>query len=189
MPQDFGQNNAGNSKSMTLNLDALGDVANQAVNMGQKETPILEKEIEAEVIGADFRMMNNLQSNQNNPENKYYTTIFSVETRFSYEKDGETIEATSRDNYGGLRAYPKMDDNGSPMLNAVGEPVLERLWSGDSSAFGKLFALVQQKDKTVRSYSDFFNFFKKEGLKVRIRTEYTSYQGKQKAKNVIQSFL
>ena len=43
MPQDFGQNNAGNSKSMTLNLDALGDVANQAVNMGQKRNSNFRK--------------------------------------------------------------------------------------------------------------------------------------------------
>lgn len=191
MPDDFTQgSNAGNSKSISINLDALGDVAQQTVQTGNGETPILNEEVEATIIGTDFRMMNTIQSNQNDPAKKFFNTIFAVETQFKYkDENGEMVEATSRDNYGGLRLYPKLDETGNPKRDATGQPELERMWSGDASAFGKLFALVQEKDKSVRSYSDFFNFFKQEGLKVMIKTEETNYQGQKKPKEVIQSFL
>lgn len=191
MPNDFvGNNGTNNGKSMSINLDALGDVANQAVNTGNGETPILKEEVEATIVGTDFRMMNTIQSNQNDPAKKFFNTIFAVETQFSYtDENNQVIEATSRDNYGGLRLYPKLDDSGNPMRDATGQPVIERMWSGDTSAFGRLFTLVQAKDKTVRSYSDFFNFFKKDGLKVMIKTEETNYNGQKKPKEIIQSFL
>ena len=189
MPSDFNTNNANNGKSMNINIDALGDVAKQTVQTGNGETPILTEEVEATIIATDFRMMNNLQSNQNNPEKKYFNTIFAIETEFSYLNEGETIKTTSRDNYGGLRLYPKLDENGVPLRDAAGQPIIERMWSGESSAFGRLFALVQEKDSSVRSYSDFFNFFKQGNLRVTIKTEETNYQGSKKAKEVIQSFL
>lgn len=191
MPNDFvGNNGTNNGKSMSINLDALGDVANQAVNTGNGETPILKEEVEATIVGTDFRMMNIIQSNQNDPAKKFFNTIFAVETQFSYtDENNQVIEATSRDNYGGLRLYPKLDDSGNPMRDATGQPVIERMWSGDTSAFGRLFTLVQAKDKTVRSYSDFFNFFKKDGLKVMIKTEETNFNGQKKPKEIIQSFL
>lgn len=191
MPNDFVANNGtNNGKSISINLDALGDVANQAVNTGNGETPILKEEVEATIVGTDFRMMNTIQSNQNDPAKKFFNTIFAVETQFSYrDENNQVIEATSRDNYGGLRLYPKLDDTGNPMRDATGQPIIERMWSGDTSAFGKLFTLVQEKDKTVRSYSDFFNFFKKDGLKVMIKTEETNFNGQRKPKEIIQSFL
>lgn len=191
MPNDFVANNGtNNGKSMSINLDALGDVANQAVNTGNGETPILKEEVEAIIVGTDFRMMNTIQSNQNDPAKKFFNTIFAIETQFSYrDENNQIVEATSRDNYGGLRLYPKLDDSGNPMRDATGQPIIERMWSGDTSAFGKLFTLVQEKDKTVRSYSDFFNFFKKDGLKVMIKTEETNFNGQRKPKEIIQSFL
>ena len=191
MPNDFVANNGtNNGKSMSINLDALGDVAKQAVNTGNGETPILKEEVEAIIVGTDFRMMNTIQSNQNDPAKKFFNTIFAVETQFSYrDENNQIVEATSRDNYGGLRLYPKLDDIGNPMRDATGQPIIERMWSGDTSAFGKLFTLVQGKDKTVRSYSDFFNFFKKDGLKVMIKTEETNFNGQRKPKEIIQSFL
>ena len=191
MPNDFTQGqNANNQKSMSLNLDALGDAANQTVNMGSGEKPILKEEVEAEIIGTDFRLMNQLQSNQSDPSKKYFNTIFAIETKFSYKnEDGDVVEATSRDNYGGLRYFPKLDDNGQPIRDASGQPQLDRLWSGDGSAFGRLFLVAQEKDKTVRSYSDFFKFFAKEGIRCMIKTEETNYQGNKNNKEVIQSFL
>lgn len=191
MPNDFTQGyTANNQKSMSLNLDALGDAANQTVNMGTGEKPILKEEVEAEIISTDFRLMNQLQSNQNDPEKKYFNTIFAIETKFTYQdEDGNDIETTSRDNYGGLRYFPVLDANGIPVRDANGQPQLDRLWSGDGSAFGKLFLIVQEKDKTVRSYSDFFRFFQQQGLKCMIKTEETSYQGNKNNKEIIQSFL
>ena len=191
MPNDFmNGNNANNGKSMSLNLDALGDAANQTVNMSNGEKPLLKEEVEAEIIGTDLRLMNQLQSNQNDPSKKYFNTIFAIETKFLYENEnGETVEGKSRDNYGGLRYYVSLDEQGNVLRDATGQPILERLWSGDSSAFGKLFELVQAKDNSVRSYTDFFNFFKKESIKVTIKTGESNYQGQKHNKNVIQSIL
>lgn len=191
MPNDFTQGqNAGNKRSMSINLDALGDAANQTVNMGSGEKPTLREEVEAEIIGTDFRLMNQLQSNQNDPSKKYFNTVFAIETKFTYKtEDGDIVETTSRDNYGGLRYFPVMDDNGNVVRDASGQPQLDRLWSGDGSAFGKLFNLVQAKDKTVRSYSDFFRFFTKDAIKCLIKTEETNYQGTKSQKEVIQSFI
>lgn len=191
MPNDFmNGNNGNNGKSMSLNLDALGEAANQTVSMGNGEKPILDEEVEAKITLTDLKLMPQLQSNQNDPSKKYFNTIFIVETSFTYkDKDGEQKDATSRDNYGGLRYFIKLDEQGNVIRDATGQPILERLWSGDASAFGKLFALVQQKDSTVRSYSDFFNFFKKQEVKVVLKTENTNYQGQTHHKNIIQRIL
>ena len=191
MPSDFmNGNNANSGKSMSLNLDALGEAANQTVNMSSGDKPILNEEVEAEIVGTDLRLMNQLQSNQNDPSKKYFNTIFAVETKFLYKNEnGDVVEGTSRDNYGGLRYFINLDEQGNIIRDASGQPKLERLWSGDSSAFGKLFELVQSKDNTVRSYTDFFNFFKRDSIKVTIKTVQSNYQGKQHNKNVIQSIL
>ena len=191
MPNDFTQGqNANNQKSMSLNLDALGDAANQTVNMGSGEKPILKEEVEAEIISTDFRLMNQLQSNQNDPAKKYFNTIFAIETKFSYkDESGNVIETTSRDNYGGLRYFPVLDENGIPVRDANGQPQLDRLWSGEGSSFGQLFLTVQKKEKTVRSYSDFFKFFAQPNLKCTIKTTETNYNGTKHYKEIIQSFL
>ena len=190
MPNDFMNGNANNGKSMSLNLDALGEAANQSVNVGSGDKPILNQEVEAEVTLTDLRLMNQLQSNQNDPSKKYFNTIFIVETNFTYQDaEGNLVEGKSRDNYGGLRYFVNLDDNGNVIKDASGQPVLERLWSGDSSAFGKLFTVVQAKDKSVRSFSDFFNFFRTNEVRVVLKTETTNYQGQQHHKNIIQRIL
>lgn len=191
MPNDFTQGqNAGNQKSISLNLDALGDIANQSVNSGNGETIILKDETEAVITGTDFRLMNTIQSNQNDPAKKFYNSILAVETKFTYtNENGESHEAVDRSNYGGIRFYPQLNDQMQPMMDATGQPIIERMWLGESSACGKLFALVQKKDKSVRSYTDFFNFFKQDGLRVMIKTQQTNFNGNIKNKQVIQSFL
>lgn len=191
MPNDFmnGQNGS-NSRSMSLNLDALGDAAKQPVSMNNGDKPVLNEEVEATITLTDLKLMNQLQSNQNDPSKKYFNTIFVIETKFTYkDANGELVEGTSRDNYGGLRYFVTLDDQGNVVRDATGQPVLQRLWSGDASAFGKLFTLVQEKDKSVRSYSDFFNFFNQEEIKVMLKTETTNFQGQQHNKNIIKSFL
>lgn len=190
MPSDFmNGNNANSGKSMSLNLDALGDAANQSVNMGNGEKPILNQEVEATITLTDLKLMNQLQSNQSDPSKKYFNTIFIVETEFVYkDEDGNDVKGTSRDNYGGLRYFVTLDEQGNVQRDATGQPILERLWSGDASAFGRLFMAVQEKDSSVRSYSDFFNFFKND-VRVVLKTETTNYQGKQHHKNIIQRVL
>lgn len=196
MPQDLmnGQsNNAG--KSISLNLDALGDAVNDQPSFASNdEKPFLKEEVEAEIIGTDFRLMSQLSSNQSDPSKKYFNTVFAIETRFTctiVNENGETEtkEFVSRDNYSGLRYFPKFDENGNVMRMADGTPALDRFWNGDTSAFGRLLAIVQSYDSTVRSYADFFAFFNRPGLKCKILTEEVNYQGQKKAKQFIQSFI
>lgn len=191
MPNDFrnGQN-ANSGRSMSLNLDALGEAANQTVSVDNGEKPVLNEEVEATITLTDLKLMNQLQSNQNDPSKKYFNTIFVIETKFVYkDATGMDVEGTSRDNYGGLRYFVNLDETGNVVKDANGQPVLERLWSGDASAFGRLFKAVQEKDSKVRSYSDFFNFFKSDDVKVILKTETTNYQGQQHHKNIIQRVL
>lgn len=183
-------NNAGNVKSVKLNLDALGDVANETVNFGTNEKPELKSEVEAEIVAIDFRRRNELLSYQNNPAKKYYKCILSVETEFEYvdEEDNQTKVAHCRDNYSGLRYIPKMDDEGQVILDATGEPVLERLWLGDGSDFGRLFLLAQEYDSSIRSYSDFLSFMGTH-KKCVVMTEYPKFGNQTFVKEVIQKFI
>lgn len=192
MPNDFVTygNNAGNQRSMSLNLDALGDAAKQPVGINNGEKPTLNEEVEATVTLTDLKLMNELQNNQNDPGKKYLNTIFVIETSFTYtNENGDKVEGTSRDNYGGLRYFVNLDDNGNIIRDATGQPILERLWSGDGSGFGKLFALTQKYDSSIRSYSDFFNFWSKDDIKVTIKTQVNNFGGKQYSKNIITQIL
>lgn len=191
MPSDFmNGNKAGNQKSMSLNLDALGEAAQETVSINGGDKPILNEDVEATVVLTDLKLMNEIQSNQNNPEKKYLNTIFVIETEFTYKNDnGDMVEGKSRDNYGGLRYFVNIDESGNIIRDESGQPILERLWSGDGSGFGKLFALTQKYDPSVRSYSDFFNFWKQDGIKVKIKTHVNNFSGKQYSKNIITEIL
>lgn len=195
-------NNAGNTKSTKLNLSALGDAANDTVNFGTNEKPELKEEVQAKIVGIDFRRMNDLLGNQNDPSKKYYKCILSVETEFDfYDEDTQQNKtAHCRDNYSGLRYFPKLvtDETGEVVVNArgepqvaldaTGEPVLDRLWLGDTSDFGKLFVAAQEYDSSIRSYSDFLSFMESHEDCI-IKTEHPNYNGKPFVKEVIQKFI
>lgn len=198
MPQDL-TNGQNGQKNIGLNLDALGDVIDQQVgfaNSEPQEKPTLENPVEAEILKTDFQLMTRqgLRTNANDPSKKYYNTVFAVTTHFKYNKIDENgkvveLETDSRDNYSGLRFFPKLNENGQPILLADGTPELERFWMGDKSAFGRLFALVKKADPRVETYRDFFKFFAP-GRKCTVKTEYTtSPDGKATKKQFIQSFL
>lgn len=191
MPSDFmNGNKAGNQKSMSLNLDALGEAAQETVSINGGDKPILNEEVEATVVLTDLKLMNEIQNNQNDPQKKYLNTIFVIETKFDYKNDkGDMVEGKSRDNYGGLRYFVNIDEDGNIIRDESGQPILERLWSGDGSGFGKLFALTQKYDSSVRSYSDFFNFWKQDDIKVKIKTQVNNFSGKQYSKNIITEIL
>ena len=204
MPQDLmngtQNSNPSTNKSVSINLDALGAAANDTLQFNasnDEEKPILMKPVEAKIIGTDFRLMQNrLNSNKDDPNKQYFNTIFAVETEFSYDTEDEdgnkfTKTTVSRDNYSGLRYYPKFDDNGDVLRDATGTPLLDRFWLGDESAFGRLFSSVKEYDSTVRSLSDFFNFFNQPGLRCMIETEKVRVPGQseKKIKQFIQGFV
>ena len=193
MPRNIGSN-AGQAKNVKLDLGALGDVAKETVTFGTNDKPVLTKPVLGTMLNADLTRRTELMSNQNDPSKKYFKCILSVNTEFDYEDvldDGSTKNVTAhcRDNYSGLRYVPKIDDNtGNVVMNAVGEPALERLWLGDGSDCGQLFAKVQAFDKNVQSYSDFFAFFTEE-RKCIIMTERKNFGNQNYDKEIIQKFI
>lgn len=184
MPRDMSNGNAGNQKNVQLNLDALGDVANDTVNFGSNEKPELTEEVEATIVGVNFYRRNEIQSNQNDPSKKYFKCILAIETEFEFE--GKTVR--SRDNYSGLRFVPKLDEYSQVVRDANGEPVLERLWLGETSKFGKLFLKAQEFDSSIASYSDFLHFVNNH-KKCIIKTEHTNFGGNDYAGEIIQRFI
>ena len=100
----------------------------------------------------------------------------------------------SYDNYGGLRAYPKVDENNEPVLDANGNPVIERFWAGNpdgnfASYFSLLLKTAQDYDSTIRTYQDFFKFLGEE-RQCLIKSEKTSFGGRgETIKQVIKEFI
>lgn len=192
MPRDMSMNSGnGQKRTSKLNLDALGDAVNDTVvvSADSKEKPILLEEVEATIISIDFFRQNQLSSYQSDPSKKYFKCTLAVETEFDFEENGQAKHGVSRDNYSGLRFIPKFNEMGEVVLDATGEPVLDRLWLGDTSDFGALFVKAQEFDSSVRSYSDFLNFMGTQ-KKCVIKTEERTYSGNQVfKKEVIQRFI
>lgn len=185
MVNDLKRNNSGSS--ISLDLSALGDAGNQSIGPETEDKPVIMNPISATIVGMDLRLnTNQIQTNKDDESKKFYRTILTIETKFTHPETNE--EVTSKDNYSGLRFYPKTDENGAFLTNTNGDPVLDHFWIGETSACGKLLALVQSVDEKVITYQDFFAFFTP-GKMVTIKTEFPQYNGKTSKKQVIQSFL
>lgn len=184
MVQELKTTNQANNGRRSIDLSALGEAATASIVSETKEKPKLLDPVLAKIKGTDIVMTDRLEHNKDDETKIYYAGYFTVETEFEHE--GETV--TSKDSFGGLRFYVKMDETRSPMSNADGSPIIERLWIGDRSQLGKLLKLVQDHDDSVVSYSDFLGYFK-EGMSVMIQTLFTTYQGQQKWKQQIVEIL
>lgn len=142
------------NKNRSLDLSALGDAAKQSISAGEK--PILKTPVQGQIIGVDLQVQEVFRSNRDNPNQRFHPCLLKVKTKFTDPESNE--EVTSTDNYSGLRYYPKMDDNGELLLDANGDEVLDRFWSGDGSDFGKLLNAAQKANEKIVTYSDFFNY-------------------------------
>lgn len=177
-----------NNANRSLDLSALGETATQSITVDEK--PVLAGPTRGEIINVELTINENtLKSNKNDPESKFYPCLLRVRTKFINPDTNE--EYVSNDNYSGLRFYPKTDESGEPMVDSAGNPVLDRFWSGDTSFFGKLLKLVQEYDKSVVTYADFFSFMNQTPKECMIATEYANNpsNGTQVTKEVIKKFL
>lgn len=142
------------NKNRSLNLSALGDAAKQSISAGEK--PILKEPVKGQIINVDLQVQDVFRSNRDNPEQRFHPCVLKVKTKFT---DPETQEeVTSTDNYSGLRFYPKKDESGQIMLDAEGQEILDRFWSGDGSDFGKLLNAAQKQNDKIVTYNDFFQY-------------------------------
>jgi hypothetical protein len=100
-------------------------------------------------------------------DKEYYDMILRVtcEVEGQKDKDGNPVE--TMDNYGGLREYN------------------DGFWSGNKSAFGKLRQKMKDEFDVV-TYSDMLRTV--QGKDVKIKTETSTFNGKEFQKNIIQSF-
>lgn len=142
------------NKNRSLDLSALGDAAKQSISAGEK--PILKEPVRGQIVNIDLQVQEVFRSNRDNPNQRFHPCLLKVKTKFV---DPATQEAvTSTDNYSGLRFYPKTDETGQLLLDANGDEVLDRFWSGDGSDFGKLLNSAQVFNEKIVTYNDFFQF-------------------------------
>lgn len=186
MVQELKTTKEANNGRTTINLEALGAAGNANIVGEKKEKPKLLEPVEATVINTEIVMTDQLGSNRDDEDKKFFRGYVTYETEFIDPATGETV--TSKDSFGTLRFYLKLDETKSPMRNPDGSPVIERLWIGDKSGLGKLLKLVQEHDKNVKTYNDFLDFFNK-NKNVKIQTLFTTYQGEQKYKQEIVEIL
>lgn len=181
-----------NGQSRSIDITALGDVANQSASTEVVTKPVLMNPVKAEILDIDLRVSNRITNNKDDVNKRFHPCVLAVKTKFNYlnpETNAEE-EFVSRDNYSGLRFYFKSDDFGNPILDVNGEEQCERLWLGDKSDLGKLLNKAQEYDKSIVSYQDFFNFLATH-KDCMIKTEYRNNpsSGEQTSKEIIQSFI
>lgn len=99
-----------------------------------------------------------------NGDSVYYPLIVTI---CATTDDGQT----TYDNYGGLR-----------------ETAEGILWCGDGSALGKLLKLCKNEKEGLDNFGEFFKYLQS-GLRVKIRTQTTSYQDKEYKKNMITQII
>lgn len=186
MVQNLKTTNDANNGRTSINLDALGAAGTANIVGEKKEKPKLLEPVEARVLSTDIVMTDQLGTNRDDEDKKFFRGYVTYETEFVDPATGEKV--TSKDSFGTLRFYLKLDETKSPMRNPDGSPVIERLWIGDKSGLGKLLKLVQEHDKNVVTYNDFLGYFK-EGTRVKLLTLFNTYQGQQTYKQEIVEIL
>ena len=186
MVQELKTTNQANNGKKSIDLSALGEAATASIVSEKKEKPKLLEPVEATIKDVEIVRTDDLSHNRDDETKVFFRGYVTYTTEFIDPTTKELF--TSRDSLGGLRFYVRMDDTLSPMVDATGEPVIERLWIGSSSILGKLLELVQKHDSNVVTYADFLGYFK-EGDKVKIESLFNTYQGKQTTKQVIVEIL
>ena len=185
------------NKSVAFDLSALGDTLEQQINAVSSEKPFLENLTKATLKEFALNRQLDIRENrekENNIVKKFYAITLRLKVEYEHEVDGETQTYVSYDNYGGLRAYPKVDEHNEPIMDENGNPVIERFWAGNpdsncASYFSLLLQTAQDYDPTIKTYQDFFKFLGEE-RQCLIKSEKTSFGGrKETIKQVIKEFI
>ena len=194
MPNNLIQTNNNQNTAVDIDLSALGqDKLNQSISSEPQPKPVLDNPTEAVITGIKLQRDSELKFNQNDASKVYYKVRVYVQTEFKHPETGEVIE--SSDAYGGLRFYPVTNDVGTPVLDASGQPQLDRFWSNSATSdyasyFSKLLARAREFNPDIKSYQDFFTFLQSKP-KCIILTEFTRFGNSQNqtTKEVVQKFI
>lgn len=189
------------NKSVAFDLSALGDVLDQQIGGGGNDKPFLQSLTKATLKEFSLNRQEDIRENRkkqdsSQPPKKFYAITLRTKIEYMYDNgdgNGEQLY-TSYDNYSGLRAYPKLDESGEPVLDANGNPVIERFWAGNAegnyvSYFSLLLKAAQDFDDSIKTYQDFFKFLSQE-RQCLIRSEQTGFGNQdKKTKQVIKEFI
>lgn len=179
-----------NNKSVNLNLDALGEAATHSVGAEKTETPELLEPTLATVTGITLRVNPELHANREDATKQYQKVNLAMSMRFIHPETGD--EVTDKCNYGGIRAYPMMQD-GQIITDENGAPIIERFWIGSAdskqaSFAAKLLGLAKEFNPEIATYGDFFNFLRSQP-KAYVRTITVNYGMEQFKKNAVVEFV
>jgi len=171
------------------NTISLKEQRIKAVESQIKEIkPLLRSPTNAVVKDVDIRIeMDKYEANQNDATAKFHPGSVIVTTEFKHPETGELV--TSKDWFGGMRAYLALDDELSPIIEN-GQEVIQRYFPGTGKSGLRRFVNVildDMSDDQIEQYNDWLDFFfdYMPGLKVKIQSEVNTYEGEQKIKQII----
>lgn len=150
--------------------------------------PLLQSPVNAVIKDVDIRIdMDTYDRNQNDETALYHPGSVIVTTEFKHPTTGKTV--TSKDWFGGLRAYLALDDEKSPIIEN-GMEKIQRYFPGTNKSGLRRFVNVILDDMTneqVEEYNDWLDFFLDylPGLKVKVQSEVNTVEGKQYIKQII----
>ena len=150
--------------------------------------PRLDEPVNAVIKDVDIRLdMDKYEHNQGDAEAIYHPGSVIVTTEFEHPDTGETV--TSKDWFGGFRAYIALDETKAPLkINGVEQ--IQRYFPGTNKSGLRRFVNVildDMTDKQIEKYNDWLDFFLDymPGLKVKIQSEINTFEGKQIVKQCI----
>lgn len=150
--------------------------------------PLLQSPVNAVIKDVDIRIdMDTYDRNQNDETAIYHPGSVIVTTEFEHPTTKKTI--TSKDWFGGFRAYLALDDEGSPIVEN-GIEKIQRYFPGTNKSGLRRFVNVILDDMTndqIEKYNDWIDFFLDymPGLKVKVQSEVNTVEGKQYIKQII----
>lgn len=150
--------------------------------------PLLQSPVNAVIKDVDIRIdMDTYDRNQNDETALYHPGSVIVTTEFEHPTTGKTV--TSKDWFGGFRAYLALDDEKSPIIEN-GMEKIQRYFPGTNKSGLRRFVNVILDDMTneqVEEYNDWLDFFLDylPGLKVKVQSEVNTVEGKQYIKQII----
>lgn len=150
--------------------------------------PLLQSPVNAVIKDVDIRIdMDTYDRNQNDETAIYHPGSVIVTTEFEHPTTGKTI--TSKDWFGGFRAYLALDNEMAPIVEN-GIEKIQRYFPGTNKSGLRRFVNVILDDMTneqIEEYNDWIDFFLDymPGLKVKIQSEVNTVEGKQYIKQII----
>ena len=187
MVQELKRANDNNGDNQQVSLKELNKKAKDSQIKVIK--PALTKPTDAKVVDVDIRVdMEDYKTNANDDTALYHPGSVIVTTEFFHPETGEAI--TSKDWFGGFRAYLQLDDTLSPIVDDNGVEEIQRYYPGTNKSGLRRFVNAVWNDMTEEeqeAHNDWIDFFFNylPGKEVKIKSEFNTYEGQTTIKQAI----